>query len=80
MAKECPRCGSQQVAPVIYTIRDVKMAVGSSMPSQSWDEDPDAPNWECQSCCHRWPDPGRLEVAREVLQFYRRAKENLATS
>ena len=79
MAKECPRCGSQHVAPVIYSIQDVKFAGASAGREAAFDPDPDAPNWECQDCQHRWPDPGRLQVAREVIQFYRRAKADLAT-
>lgn len=79
VAKECPRCGSQHVAPVIYTVQDVKFAVTSSVREAAFDADPDAPNWECQDCRHRWPDPGRLQVARELIQFYRRAKADLAT-
>lgn len=80
MAKECPRCGSRQVAPVIYSLGELAALRAGARGARTRVEDPDAPNWECQQCSFRWPDPMRLEVAREVLDFYERAKADLATT
>lgn len=80
MATVCPRCGSKRIAPVIYTYaspewRSVGFAAGRSADVY---DDGGAPNWECSACRHRWPDPLRVRVAREVHEVYRRARADLS--
>ena len=80
MATACPRCGSQRIAPVIYTYASPEWRSAALAARRDTDvyDDGGAPNWECCTCRHRWPDPLRVRVAREVHEVYRRARADLS--
>jgi hypothetical protein len=65
---------------VIYSLAELRALRARGRQGGHRPDDPEAPNWECRSCRHRWPDPVRLRVAREVVAFYERAKADLAAS
>ncbi len=68
----CPRCGSKEVSPVVYSAspgdrRSPHAHAPRECPAPI---DRTSPNHQCMACDHSWPDQARLDTVDEIRSYF----------